>query len=901
MAPAPPAGRTRAPEPRPEGVARPRLVHRLDPVTAARVTVVSAPAGYGKTTLLAQWLAAGAGGARVAWLALDERDHDAAVLWPAVLAALEGAAPGAVAAARAALDAGEAVRGALAVLVDGLAAVDDHVVLVLDDVHLVGDETWADLAFLVDHLPPRAHVVLSGRTEPAVALSRLRARGELVELAATDLRLTPDELAAVAEAAGVPLGPADLALLGERTEGWAAAVHLALLAVRAAPDASGVLAGLTGEHRHVADYLVDEVLRRQPDEVRDFLLRTSVLTRLSGPLCDAVTGTTGSAVLLEDLDRAHLFLVPLDDDRRWFRYHHLFGELLASRLSREQPGAEPALHARAGRWWSEQGDAVEAVRHALRAGDPERAAELVEAAVPAMRRARREATLRRWCDALPPEVVGARPGLALGHAGALLAEGRVAGVPELLGHVERAVGAAGDGPVPPGAEPVAAQVAVFRAALARAAGDDAAVARHAGRALDLLPPGAHLGRGSAAGLLGLAAWATGDLAVAERRWSESLAELGRAGHHADTLGAVLALGDIRTSLGRLTEAADGYERALADSVGLRGAADMHVGLAGVLRERGDVDGAARHLAASRALGEDAGLPQHAHRERTLAALLRVSAGDPAGAIALLDEAERAYVGDYFPDVRPVAALRASVQARAGRVVDARRWLQASDVDVEDAAGYRHEAQQLALVRVLLAERRAGADPGVLAPAHRLLGLLLDAAEEAGRAGSVLEVLTLQALVHRDRGDREEALAVLDRAVRLAAAEGHVAVLADEGAPVAALLRGLAGRPPVHTHVRVVLAAAERAVPRGAATPAPAPDGPRGAAPGAPLTARERDVLGLLAGDLDGPAIARRLGLSLNTVRTHTRNVYAKLGVHGRRAAVRRAGELGLARDGGGAR
>lgn len=893
MAPAATAGRARVPAPRPGRVARPRLVGRIGPGGPVRVTVVSAPAGYGKTTLLAEWAAAVGDGSRIAWLALDERDHDPAVLWPALLSAVEEAVPGASRPAARRLDDGDPARAALGALLDELARRAVDVVLVLDDTHLVGRPAWPDLAFLVDSLPPRVHVVLSGRADPEVPLARLRARGELAEVRAADLRLTPDEVAVVATAAGAPLGTGDVARLAERTEGWAAAVGLALLAVRDAPDAAGVLARFTGEHRHVADYLVDEVLRRQPDDVRDFLLRTSVLDRLTGPLCDSVAGTTGGAARLEALDRAGLFVVPLDDTRTWYRYHHLFRELLSSRLSRELPGEVAALHGRASRWWAGHDEPGPAIDHALAAGDHERAASLVEAAVPAMRRARREATLRGWCDALPAAVVGARPALALGHAGALLAEGRAEGVTELLDHVERAVGAAGGGPVPPGAEPVVAQAAVFRAAVARAAGDDAAVVRHARRALELSGPDEQLGRGAAEGLLGLAAWSGGDLPEAERRWSDALDALTRAGHDADALGAVLALGDIRTLRGRLADAAHGYARALERAAGLRGAADMHVGLADVLRERDDLVGAGRELEAARALGDGAGLPQNRHRERTVAALLHVAAGDADGALRLLDEAERSYVADYFPERRPLAALRASVQAHAGRLVEARRWVRASGVGVEDDAHPRREAEHLALVRVLLAERRAGGDPGALRPADRLLGRVLDAAGAGGRGASVLEALGLRALVLRALGDGARALDVLDHAVRLAAPERHVHLLADEGAPMAALLRDLAGRPGAPAHAQAIARAAERAAAGGPAVARPTVD--PAAVP--PLTPRERDVLRLLAGDLDGPAIAGHLGLSLNTVRTHTRHVYAKLGVQGRRAAVRRAAELGLLRGG----
>lgn len=881
--------KTRVPDRRPGRVDRARLLDRLERATTARLTLVCAPAGYGKTTLLTEWLAAPtAEGAAVAWLALDAADDDPAVLWAYVLAAVDAAVPGTTAAAEAARAAGEPADAVVTTLLNDLAGLDRDLLLVLDDAHVLTTEpVLAGVRLLVEHLPPRVHLVLAARTEPALPLPRLRARGELVELRAEHLRFTQEETAAYLAGAGHRLGAADVAAVARHTEGWAAAVQLVVLALQDSGDVAGVLAGLDGDHRHVADYLVDEVLRHQPDEVRAFLLRTSVLSRLTGPLCDAVTGGRDGAATLETLDRANLFVVPLDDDRRWFRYHHLFAEVLAGRLAREESsGAVADLHRRAGRWHAEHGDPVEAVRHALAGGDHARAAELVEAAVPVMRRERRESTLRGWIEALPADVVGARPGLALGQVGALLAEGRAADAAALLDHVERGVAVPGDGPVPAGVAAVAGQAAIFRAALAQAAGDGPAVERHARRAVDLLGPDEHLGRGAAAGLLGLAAWSRGDLGEAERWWSASLDALERAGHHADALGAVLALGDIRVGQGRLAEAADGYARALARAgdAAPRGAADMHVALADVLRERGALDAARAHLDAADALGDAAGLPQHRHRRLVAGALLRVAEGDADGAVALLDEAERAYVGDYFPDVRPVAAVRAGVQARAGRLEPARRWLR--EREPVAAPGYLAEYEHLTRARVLLAEHRAGTTPGALADADRLLTGVLAAAEAGGRTGAVVEALVLRALARQADGDVPGALAALDRAVRLAAGPGHVRVFADEGAPLAALLGVLALRPDAPAHLATLLAAAPGAVPVGPA-PAGLPD---------PLTDRERAVLRLLATELDGPEIARHLGLSLNTVRTHTTSVYRKLGVHSRRAAVRRADELGLLRD-----
>lgn len=890
--------KTRVPDRRPGRVDRARLLDRLERAAATRLTVVSAPAGYGKTTLLTEWLASRRVGAPVAWLALDPADDDPALFWAYLLAAVDAAVPGTAEGAGAALAAGVPHDAVAATLLNDLDGLDRDLLVVLDDVHVLTSEAVrAGLRLLVEHLPARAHLVLAARADPDLPLPRLRARGELAELRAEDLRFTPEETAAYLAGAGIPLDAADLAAVARHTEGWAAAVQLVVLALQSSGDVAGVLAGLSGDSRQVADYLVDEVLHHQAPEVRSFLLRTSVLSRLTGPLCDAVTGARDGAAVLEALDRANLFLVPLDDGHRWFRYHHLFAEVLTGRLRREQgEGAAVDLHRRAGRWHAEHehGDPAEAVRHALAGRDHARAAGLIEAALPAMRRDRRESTLRGWIEALPADVVGARPVLALGQVGALLAEGRVADAVALLDHVERrAPEAVGDALAPAEVAAVAGQAAVFRAALAQAAGDGEAVERYARRATDLLGPDEHLGRGAATGLLGLAAWSGGDLGEAERWWSASLDALVRAGHHADALGAVLALGDIRVAQGRLAEAADGYARALAraaqEGAAPRGAADMHVGLAHVLRERGRLDAAREHLAAADALGEAAGLPQNRHRRLVAEALLRVAEGDADAAVPLLDDAERAYVGDFFPDVRPVATVRAGVQARAGLLEPARRWAREQGPATDAAPDYLREYEDLTRVRVLLAEHRAGGAPDAVADAERLLGQVLAAAEDGGRTSSVIEALVLRALVRQADGEVPAALAALDRAVRLAAGTGHVRVLVDEGPPVAALLGVLALRPDAPAHVATLLAAAADAAPTAPAAPG------RGLLD--PLSARERDVLRLLATELDGPEIARHLGLSLNTVRTHTTSVYRKLGVHGRRAAVRRAEELGLLRAG----
>ncbi|MGY1806951.1 LuxR C-terminal-related transcriptional regulator [Blastococcus sp. SYSU D00669] len=855
-------------------VARPRLTERLRRGAEGPLTLVSAPAGFGKSTVLTEWLAAD--GRTAAWVSLDQRDGDPVLFWTYVLSALR-TTYGLGAGALAALEAHAPVDAVLATLVNELAAAPDDVVLVLDDHHLVESrDVQEGVAFLLEHLPPHVHLVIATRADPPLPLARLRARGDLVEVRADDLRFTADEAAAyLAGATGRQLPAEHVAALEGRTEGWIAALQLAALSMRGREDVAGFVAGFAGHDRYVVDYLVEEVLQQQPDDVRDFLLGTSVLSRLSGPLCDAVLGRDGGTAVLEGLDRANLFLVPLDDRRHWYRYHHLFADVLHARLLAEQPDRVAGLHRRAAGWFAEHGEPAEAIRHALAGGDGGRAADLVEAAMPAVRRNRQETTLRAWFEALPDEVLRARPALGVTYAGTLVQTGEFADVAQRLSDAEQRLDAA---PTADAAR-VRGEIALYRAALAQVRGDPPETVAQARRALELAGEEEHLLRGAAAGVLGLAAWSGGDLAAAHRWWSDSAGHLGSAGHVADTLGVAIALADISLAQGRLRRAEATYRRGLATAtsgaVVLRGAADMHVGLADVLRERDDLAAARRHLAASRELGEHAGLPQNRHRWLVAMARVCQAEGDLAAAVDLLDEAEQLYAGDMFPDVRPIPAVRARVWTAQGRVGEALGWARERGLSPDDDPTYLREFEHVTLARALLAA-------GDVEVATRFVARLLAAAEAGERTGSAVELLVLQALARQAGGDDAGALDAIGKALALAEPEGHVRVFADEGRPLAALLRSCTDHGASPAYARRLLAAA--------ATDGRAPDQPGLVEP---LSARELDVLRLLGSDLDGPGIARALFVSVNTVRTHTKNIYAKLGVNSRRAAVRRAAELDL--------
>ena len=892
-------------------VPRPRLSERLSRGTESALTLVSAPAGFGKTTLLAQWLAAvPADGPSVAWLSLDQRDNDPALFWTYVVAALRVAAPGLGAGALSLLESPQPpIDAVLTALVNDLHAVSGDVVLVLEDYHVIEARDIQDgVAFLLEHLPPQAHLVIASRSDPELPLALLRGRGELVEVRAADLRFTPEEATAYLNGVmGLVLSAGDVTALEGRTEGWIAALQLAALSMQGRDDAASFIAGFAGDDRYIVDYLAEEVLQRQPEQVQRFLLQTSILDRLSGSLCDAVTGQDDGKARLAALERGNLFLVPLDDRRHWYRYHQLFADVLQAHLLDEQPDVVPELHRRASAWHERNGEPSEAIRHALAAEDVERAADLVELAIPALRKNRQEAAILRWLPRLPDEVVRARPVLTIGFVGALMASGDFQGVEDRLRDAERCLDST-PGSGRPADAPSAGMVVVdleelprlpaaiqmYRAALALVRGDAPATLRHAQVAIDLAADEDHVIRAAASALSGLALWGGGELEAAHRAYSASLEGLQRAGHISDVLGCSITLADIRTTQGRLGDALRTFEQALrlaADQPGtvLRGTADMYVGLSQIACERGDLPAAAQHLLRSQELGEHTGLPQNRYRWRVAMARVREAHGDVGGALSLLDEAQRVYMGDFSPNVRPVPASRARVLVALGRVGEALAWARDHALSAEDDLSYVREFEHITLARVLLAQYATERDQDSLHGATRLLERLLSAAEAGGRTGSVIEVLVLLALARHARGDTAGSLAPLERALSLAEPEGYVRVFVGEGPPMALLLRAIAKQRGTSDYVHRLRGACGQD--RGT-NPVPPATRPRQGIV-EPLSDRELDVLRLLATDLDGPDIARSLTVSLNTMRTHTKSIYAKLGVNSRRAAVRRAEELDL--------
>ncbi|MFG1814183.1 LuxR C-terminal-related transcriptional regulator [Kribbella sp. NPDC049174] len=836
------------PRPRAGWVSRPRLRERLG--TGSTLTLISAPAGFGKTTLLA----AAAENRSVAWLSLDAGDNDPATFWTYVVAALRTVAPevGALPESSRPVP----VASMLTPLLNDLGALGRDIVLVLDDYHHIDAREIQDgMAFLLDRVPPNLRVVIAGRADPLLPLARLRARGELVEIRAADLRFTPAEAATyLNEMMGLQLTARDVAALDERTEGWIAALQLAALSMQGRDDVTAFIDGFAGTDRFVVDYLVEEVVARQPSDIQSFLLQTSVLDRLSGSLCDALTGQVDGKAALAALERGNLFLVPLDDRRQWYRYHHLFADVMHARLLDAQPDQVPLLHRRASAWYEQYGDLPAAIHHALAARDFEHAADLMELAIPAMRRDRQEATMIGWLERLPDELVRGRPRLSVDFAGALLSIGAVDSVESRLQDASHDPQLGG-------------WIAIYRAGLALMRADNAATVTYGRQALDLLPDDDQLGHGAATGLLGLASWAQGDLEAAHTAYTDCMTSLIRVRFLSDALGCAVTLADIAITQGRLREAMRIYQRGLElgkDGPVLRGTADMYVGLSALHRERNELPMALELLQRGKLLGDAMGMPRNPYRSRVAMARIREAEGDLAGAADLLDEAEHLYFGDFAPEVRPISAMKARVWIRQGKVDDGLDWARSRGLPTD--LDYLHEFEHITLARALLAQ-------GSLDEALGLLEGLLREAETGGRMGSLIEILVLQALAL----DLPAGLVPLERALALASPEGYVRVFVDEGPAMLRLLKA-AAKQGIAVGQLVSLLTGSTAPSQGL------PDA---------LSERELEVLRLLGSELAGPDIARELTVSLNTLRTHTKSIYLKLGVNSRRAAVRRAAELGL--------
>jgi LuxR family maltose regulon positive regulatory protein len=964
------------PPPRPELVSRPRLVERLDAGLSRKLTLVSAPAGFGKTTLLSEWIHCRGGvippsggeatlpsggettsPLQVAWLSLDEDDSDPTRVLAYVCAALRTiACLGEAAIGETALEMLQSpqpppVDAILTSLINEIAAIPAAnrpaanwpLVLVLDDYHRVETKQIRDiLAFVLDHLPPPLsgglHLVLATRKDPLLSLAQLRVSGEIMEIRARDLRFTVAESTAfLNQAMDLDLSPDQVSALEARTEGWIAGLHLAALSLRGQGDRAAFIRAFAGDDRHVMDYLTDQVLSRQPQEVQDFMLYTAILERLCGPLCDAVmaagatSGQEGrpghSQEILEHLEQANLFVVPLDNRRGWYRYHHMFADLLRLRL-RRAAGAQglAPLHRRASEWYEGNGLIPEAVNHALAAQDYERAVRLVEQSAMQMFMRSELATILRWVDALPADLVVTRPWLCIYAAWSLrLSGGQAEAVESRLQDAERALGRYAPPPSPTDRvsepEPSPGEIRTMRGHIATIRAYQALYREQMPRSIELASqalenlPEEKFVRGLGALALGWATRFSGDLTRARHAFTQAAEDSLASGNLYVAVAATSRLAYTWMLGGQLRQGAASCREALRLASGTEGrrlpvAGYASVYLGGVYREWNDLEAAAHYLLEGIELCTQVGFIMDQIVGHATLARIRQAQGDEGRAGEALQSAERLSqkMRGYVYARRWVEDCQVRLWLAQGDLAAAADWARECGLGVADEVTFVRELEHLILARALVALGRDDPKSAHLENALKLLARLLEAAERAGWMGKAIEILILQALALQARGEDDQALTALGRALALAEPEGYVRVFLDEGPPIAHLLHQAAARDIAPDYARSLLAVSEGATTdaheawagQKTTTHESSVVGRRSSAMGRPssilldpLSERELEVLRLIAQGLTNREIASRLYLAKSTVKVHTRNIYGKLDVHSRTQAVACAQELGL--------
>ncbi len=899
------------PPTRPELVQRARLVERLDSGLHRKLTVISAPAGFGKTTLVTEWLDKLRGDAQtenqvenqIAWLSLDEGDNDPTRFLTYFITALNQIEGKDACIGEGALNLLQSAQpqqseAVLTQLINEIAgstgsAIPDRILLVLDDYHLIEAQPIHDaLSFTLENMPPQMHLVIATREDPHLPLSRLRARGQLTELRATDLRFSiPEAAEFLNRVMGLNLPAEDIRALETRTEGWITGLQLAAISMRGSQDTDGFIKSFTGSHRYVLDYLIEEVLDQQPESTQTFLLQTSVLQRLSGALCDALTGQDHSQQTLEILERTNLFIIPLDDERRWYRYHHLFAGLLKQRLRQIQPEQLPILHIKASKWYEQEDLPSDAIRHALAAEDFKRAADLAELFWPTWSGPVQSISWLGWVKRLPDELVRDRPVLCVAYAQALLNAGDLEAAEARLLDAERWFEPTNERPeVRPvkmvvvdeaQLQSLPASLATSRAYHAQAVGNVSGTVKYAQQVLEIAADGDHQRRGDATALLGLAYWAGGDLEAAHRTLSVGLADMDPL----DVIVGTFVLADMKKTLGQLYAAVSTCEHALQLAMEYGepfplGTEDVYTGISELHLELVDLEAAVQDLQTAKKLGEQIELPDWQYRWCIAQARLNETLGDLEGALVYLSEAERLYVRTPLPIVRPIAAMRTRVWVRQNRLTEAMSWARQRGLSVDDDLSYLREFEHITLARVLIVQYKRDQVDETVQDAIGLLARLLKAAEEGGRIGSVIEILALQAIAQEAQGDISSATTSLEHALKLAEPQGYVRIFVDEGPPMEKLLN-VAVKRGIQTEYSSKLLAAFKNIKE-------VENSQQNQQLIEPLSARELDVLQLVAQGLSNRQIGERLFLALDTVKGYNRKIYGKLEVKNRAEAVNKA-------------
>lgn len=867
-----------------------------------KLILISAPAGFGKTTLVSSWIE----GTNIpaAWISLDEGDDDLARFLTYLIAALQTLISEVGDSVLAALQSSQTVspNDLLTTLLNELNSIEDDFILVLDDFHTVNSRAMGELlSFLVEHMPPAMHLVITTREDPALPLARLRARNLLTEVRAADLRFTESEAADfLNQVMGLNLSTENISMLENRTEGWIAGLQLAALSMQghASRDITEIIRSFSGAHQFVLDYLLEEVLKEQPEALQGFLLSTSILNRLSGSLCDALNEGTSAQETLEQLERANLFVIPLDNERKWYRYHHLFRDLLRQSLSQKHSKEEiAAMHIRASEWFEREGEIGEAFHHAMSAADFERAARLLESNWLAMDENFQTAAWLGWVKQLPASVKRLRPVLLTQIGWSYMDAGNVLLSETSLRDAEASFKR-------PHAEMVIVEKEQFRTLPARIAFaraynaqtqnrfDD--VVRYVETVLDIIPHEDQYMQAQASSILSTAYWANGELDKAYGLMSGWVEAAKQAGNFVFAVAASFGKADILITQGRLRDAMHVYQTALslaAENDAEEHTAHHHLGLGLLHHEMGEDELAGHHLQKAFELGRQTTIVDWMYRKSLAQAYLKESEGDLHGALELLNDAQRFYVRTPIPNLRPVEAMRARIHIKQNHLNKAQAWAHQSGHSLQDTPIFLHEFGYLTLARIVLTENQN--DRHFQTMLH-MLDALLKQAESRNDLRSRIEILVTQALAYSAK-DSTKALAALEQALTLAKPEGYLRLFANEGKPMHLLisdLRVMIGKTahPLLQYVEKILAAFSQPV---------QPQNPKSKTVNPkyelidPLSDRELEVLRLIAQGLSNQEITQKLVVALSTVKGHNLRIFAKLQAKSRTAAIARARELGI--------
>ena len=878
------------PPPRPALVSRPRLLARLSQGLQLPLTLISAPTGFGKTTLVSEWRVSIGRDFPIAWLSLDQDDNDPVRFLTYLTAALSTVVPAIADTVPVMLQSPQPppLQAFLSGLINDLDQFLEPFALVLDDYHLIQSrEVHQTIEFILDHLPQRMHLVILTRSDPPLPLARLRARGQLVELRADDLRFSPSEAQAFFnQAMGLALSPDDVDAIGQRTEGWIAGLQLAALVIQSprlageSQDISRFIAAVTRSHYYIADYLSAEVLDRQTEQGRTFLLQTSILDRMTAELCDQLMERSDSQVMLRQLEKANLFLVPLDEQRSWYRYHHLFAELLRSQLREAAPDQLSELHRRAAGWYEGRGFVSEAIKHALAAGDQQQIARIIEQNAMATLMRGDSITVLNWISSIAP-LIPQHPWLGIFQSWALLITGKLEPIGTRLqaaqswieSHVSE-----------PGAQEIGFHIAAIRALVAGRRGHAQKAMALGRQALERMPESASDIRSVVMLALADASWASGDLAGAMQVFNQAARMDTTAGNILPATGALSSVGGLLVEQGEFRRAADTYQAALQiatrpDGRIMPSAAPAYLGLSELNYEWNDLDAAGHYAQRALELGRRWGNPATLAGIHLLQARLQQAQGQKMDSFEALRQAEDLAQGPGVPLVTAfrIDEFRVRQWLQQSNLDAAVRWVHQHALDPAGELSYQYQIAYLTLARIMLAQNR-------LDTALSLLERLLARFETLGQMGRTLKLLLLQALTLQAKGDIQSALASLARALSLGEPQGCLRVFLDEGAPIAELLRHAGSRGIAPKYVARLLSEFNRESAAAPASQQPLIQ---------PLTGRELEVLRLLAEGLSNQEIANRLVVAVGTVKTHTASLYRKLDVTNRTQAVARATELGL--------